>query len=119
LFTRLWEEQPKFIEKVLLINGDCEKPNLDLSAADEEFMVANMDIVIHCAATINLNGPLKHTSFINVRSTKDLLLIARRMHRLKVIMTAWDELIEKHVQAILSYNYKYKTYFIRSIFRCL
>ncbi|XP_060838330.1 fatty acyl-CoA reductase wat-like [Rhopalosiphum padi] len=83
LFTRLWEEQPDFIEKVLLITGDCVEPNLGLSAADEEFMVANMDIVIHCAATINLNGPLKHTSFINVRSTKDLLLIARRMHRLK------------------------------------
>ncbi|XP_025194175.1 fatty acyl-CoA reductase wat-like [Melanaphis sacchari] len=83
LFMRLWEEQPDFIEKVLLITGDCVEPNLGLSAADEEFMVANMDIVIHCAATINLNGPLKHTSFINVRSTKDLLLIARRMHRLK------------------------------------
>jgi len=91
---RLREEQPDFIEKVLLITGDCEEPNLGLSAADEEFMVANMDIVIHCAATINLNGPLKHTSFINVRSTKDLLLIARRMHRLKVTMTTWDELIE-------------------------
>ncbi|XP_027845565.2 fatty acyl-CoA reductase wat-like [Aphis gossypii] len=83
LFSRLREEQPDFIEKVLLITGDCEEPNLGLSVADEEFMVANMDIVIHCAATINLNGPLKHTSFINVRSTKDLLFIARRMHRLK------------------------------------
>jgi len=83
LFIRLWEEQPEFIEKVLLITGDCVEPNLGLSAVDEEFLVANIDIVIHCAATINLNGPLKHTSFINVRSTKDLLLIARRMHRLK------------------------------------
>ncbi|XP_022169980.1 fatty acyl-CoA reductase wat-like [Myzus persicae] len=83
LFTRLWDEQPDFIDKVFLIAGDCAEPNLGLSAADEEFMVANMDIVIHCAATINLNGPLKHTSFINVRSTRDLLLIARRMHRLK------------------------------------
>ncbi|KAL5239952.1 hypothetical protein ACI65C_007362 [Semiaphis heraclei] len=83
LFTRLWNEQPDFIEKVLLINGDCAEPNLGLSAADEEFMVSNMDIVIHCAATITLNGPLKRTCFVNVRSTRDLLLIARRMHRLK------------------------------------
>eukprot|EP00102_Acyrthosiphon_pisum_P013265 XP_008182779.1 PREDICTED: fatty acyl-CoA reductase 1 isoform X2 [Acyrthosiphon pisum] len=83
LFTRLWDEQPKFIEKVLLISGDCAEPNMGLSRADEEFMVANMDIVIHCAATISLNGPLKHTSFINVRATRDLLLIARRMRRLK------------------------------------
>lgn len=57
---------------------------MGLSGADEEFIVENIDIVIHCAATINLNGPLKHTSFINVRATRDLLLIARRMRRLKV-----------------------------------
>lgn len=84
MFKILREEQPDFLDKVLLITGDCTEPHLGLSVEDEEFLVANIDIVIHCAATINLNGPLKRTTLINVRSTRDLLLIAQRMHRLKV-----------------------------------
>lgn len=84
MFKKLWEEQPDFINKVLLISGDCSQPNLDLLAADERFIIENVDVIIHCAATINLNGPLKNATFINVRSTRDLLLIAQRMQKLKV-----------------------------------
>lgn len=72
------------MEKVVPIVGDCVEPNLGLSKEDEEFLVANMNVVIHCAATINLNGPLKYACFINVRSTRDLLLMAQRMPNLKV-----------------------------------
>ncbi|XP_050423207.1 uncharacterized protein LOC126834987 [Adelges cooleyi] len=83
LYNRLRSEQPEFIDKVSLINGDCEEPNLGLSPIDEEYIIRNMHIIIHCAATINLNGSLKRTTFINVRSTRDLLLIARRISQLK------------------------------------
>ncbi|XP_050427037.1 fatty acyl-CoA reductase wat-like isoform X1 [Adelges cooleyi] len=83
LFSKLRSEQPNFIKRVSLISGDCEQPNLGLSPSDEEFVVSNMNIIIHCAATIYLNGSLKRTALINVRSTRDLLLIARRTHHLK------------------------------------
>ncbi|XP_050427039.1 fatty acyl-CoA reductase wat-like isoform X4 [Adelges cooleyi] len=83
LFSKLRSEQPNFIKRVTLIFGDCEQPNLGLSPSDEEFVVSNMNIIIHCAATIYLNGSLKRTALINVRSTRDLLLIARRTHHLK------------------------------------
>lgn len=80
----MWKEQPDFIDKIYLIVGDCIEPNLGLTPADEEFIIANIDIMVHSAATITINGPLKRATFINVRSTRDLLLIAQRMHRLKV-----------------------------------
>lgn len=84
MFKRLWDERPDFINKVFLIPGDCLSSNLGLSAVDEEFIVANIDIIIHCATTNELNGPLKQTTFVNVRSTRDIMLLARRMHKLKV-----------------------------------
>ncbi|XP_050541771.1 fatty acyl-CoA reductase wat-like isoform X2 [Daktulosphaira vitifoliae] len=83
LFKILRESQPDFISKITLIKGDCAEPNLGLEKKDEEFLIKNINIVIHCAATINLTGALKQTTFINIRSTRDLLLIAQKMTCLK------------------------------------
>jgi len=104
LFKTLLDEQPDVIDKVFVIRGDCAKPNLGISVADAEFIVSNIDIVIHCAATVNLNGPLKHTSFVNVRSTRDLLLIAQRMHRLKsfvYVSTAFSNTNQPLIEEII------------------
>jgi fatty acyl-CoA reductase len=84
LFDRLKVVQPNFIRKITLVIGDCEKPDLGLSEEDKALLVARVDVVIHCAATVNFIEPLRRTTFINVRSTRDLLLLARRMNGLKV-----------------------------------
>ncbi|XP_050422292.1 fatty acyl-CoA reductase wat-like [Adelges cooleyi] len=86
LYSILKNEKPDFMEKVSLMSGDCEEPNLGLSPADEDYVVRNMHIIIHCAATIHLNGSLKRTTFINIRSTRDLMFIARRVHQLKAFV---------------------------------
>lgn len=100
VFKKLWEERPKFIDDVLLITGDCSEPGLGISAAHEKFMVDNIDIVIHCAATINFNGPLKQTVLINVRATRDLMIMAQRMHRLKV-NTVFGHVFLRHCHYIV------------------
>ncbi|VVC42934.1 Male sterility, NAD-binding,NAD(P)-binding domain [Cinara cedri] len=106
LFKRLAEDQPNFTEKVVVIVGDCYDPNLGLSAEDEELLVANIHVVIHCAATITFNGPLKRACFINVRSTRDLLLMAQRMPNLKsfvYVSTAFSNPNESLIKEII-YN---------------
>ncbi|VVC29128.1 Hypothetical protein CINCED_3A024702 [Cinara cedri] len=106
LFKRLAENQPNFTEKVVGIVGDCYDPNLGLSAEDEELLVANINVVIHCAATISFNETLKRACFINVRSTRDLLLMAQRMPNLKsfvYVSTAFSNPNESLIKEII-YN---------------
>ncbi|XP_050541784.1 fatty acyl-CoA reductase wat-like [Daktulosphaira vitifoliae] len=83
LYQRLSKEQPDFINKITLVIGDCNEPNLGLSPSDEELIIRQVNIVFHCAASIHLNGPLQHLTFTNVRSTRDLLVIAKKMTNLK------------------------------------
>lgn len=59
LFDRLRDEQPDFAEKIIAVNSDLTLPELDLSKEDQETLVANVNIVFHCAATIRFNEPLK------------------------------------------------------------
>lgn len=43
-----------------------------------------VDCVIHCAAAVRFNETLKKATVVNVKGTRDVLELARRMERLKV-----------------------------------
>ncbi|XP_025408042.1 fatty acyl-CoA reductase 1-like isoform X2 [Sipha flava] len=108
LFDRLKVVQPNFIRKITLVIGDCEKPDLGLSEEDKALLVARVDVVIHCAATVNFIEPLRRTTFINVRSTRDLLLLARRMNGLKVfvyVSSAFSNCNRNYIDEIIYENH--------------
>lgn len=48
----------------------------------DENILQNINIIIHCAATVRFNEPLKRATFINVRGTKQLLDCARKIKNL-------------------------------------
>lgn len=66
------------------IEGDCLEPNLGISEKDQITLQNEVNIVFHVAATVKFDAPLRDAVNINVRSTRDLLEIAKKMKHLKV-----------------------------------
>ncbi|XP_075232533.1 fatty acyl-CoA reductase wat-like [Lycorma delicatula] len=73
-------------EKVSFINGDCSKPMLGLSTADQKEIIENVTIIIHSAATVNLDEKIKKSVSINVIATRDLLILSKKMKHLKAFV---------------------------------
>jgi fatty acyl-CoA reductase len=77
-------EHPNFVEKIEGVEGDLLKPNLGISEQFCEILQKEVQVVFHVAATVRFDSPLKEAAYINVRSTRDLLEIAKSMERLEV-----------------------------------
>src|SRR5437016_3879858 len=52
--------------------GALDLPNLGLSSADRERIVANCDQVLHCGSDVHFNLPLARARAINVDGTRAL-----------------------------------------------
>lgn len=61
VFSRLREKNPDIFEKVKVIPGDVGLPNLGLSEEDQLYLIDNIDIVFHSAATVKYTDPLSFT----------------------------------------------------------
>jgi fatty acyl-CoA reductase len=57
---------------------------LGLSSSDRQMLEENVSVVFHCAATIRFDDPLKTAVFLNIRGTREVMLLARNMKDLKV-----------------------------------
>ncbi|KOB72633.1 Fatty acid reductase [Operophtera brumata] len=79
VFTRLREERPEDLQKIVLIVGDIIAPNLGIKAQDEELLMEKVSVVIHSAATVRFNEPLKVALGINVEGTRKVLNLCHRM----------------------------------------
>nr|AGP26039.1 fatty acyl reductase [Agrotis segetum]AID66648.1 fatty acyl reductase [Agrotis segetum] len=86
LFSRLKEERPGDLEKIVLIPGDITAPNLGLSAENERILLEKVSVIINSAATVKFNEPLPIAWKINVEGTRMLLALSRRMKRIEVFI---------------------------------
>src|SRR5207237_5613919 len=82
IFTRLKEEHPEALGKIIPIAGDVSLPGLGISEADESLLLAEVSVVIHSAATVRFNEPLKSAVKINVCGTDSILKLCGKMRRL-------------------------------------
>ncbi|XP_075233045.1 fatty acyl-CoA reductase wat-like isoform X1 [Lycorma delicatula] len=73
-------------KKVSLIKGDCNKPMLGLSTADQQELQENVTIIIHAAATVRFDENLRKAVFINLIATRDLLILSNKMKHLKAFV---------------------------------
>lgn len=82
-FERLKKLQPDFAKKLAIIEGDLEQQQA-FSLADDNLQTIH--VVIHCAATVRFNESLKKATCINVRGTRQVLELARKMSRLEAFV---------------------------------
>ena len=78
------EENPDSLNKVLAVAGDIEMPGLGISSERREEIYRNVSVIIHSAATIKFNEPLKVAMNINYNGTKRILELAHQAQSMAV-----------------------------------
>jgi alcohol-forming fatty acyl-CoA reductase len=103
LFQDMATFDPKFRQKVKIINGDMELPDIGFSDEDRQYMKSHVEVFIHGAASLNMEGKLSQTIATNVRGTKVLLDLALEMKQLQsfvFISTAYSQYPLKYVEEV-------------------
>ncbi|XP_034826751.1 putative fatty acyl-CoA reductase CG5065 [Maniola hyperantus] len=104
LFSRLKEEKPKALDKIVPIVGDISEPQLGLKADDEELLVEKVSFVYHVAATIKFNEPFEQAMNVNVAGTGRVLNLTKRMKNIKAFLyvsTAYSNTDRKVVEEVI------------------
>ncbi|XP_033611744.1 fatty acyl-CoA reductase 1 isoform X2 [Cryptotermes secundus] len=86
LFDVLKRANPENLKKIVPLLGDCKQLGLGLSPTDRQLIKEKVSIVFHCAATIRFDDTLKNSIILNVRSTREVMILARNMKELKVVV---------------------------------
>ncbi|KAH6935064.1 hypothetical protein HPB50_003149 [Hyalomma asiaticum] len=60
LFQRLRQERPQSFQKIVVLEGDLTLPDLGLKPKDRELLVDTVNVVIHSAATVKFDEPIKN-----------------------------------------------------------
>ena len=84
LFDRVRSEHPAALAKVVPVVGDCGELGLGLSPEHRRLLQDNVSFVIHCAATVRFDEPIKKAALLNVRGTREVVELARSFKDLKV-----------------------------------
>jgi thioester reductase-like protein len=79
VLARLYDEVPAGTQRVSAVRGDLLEPGLGLSVADRARLVATVDRIIHCAASISFDLPLHEAREINVRGVERVIELAREI----------------------------------------
>jgi len=83
-FEPLRKLNPYFKEKIQIIQGDCYKECLGLSPVDQEKIKNDVTTIFHIAAIVRFDQDLRTATYVNVRSTRDLLILAKCIKNLRV-----------------------------------
>jgi thioester reductase-like protein len=86
LYERLRKQQPDFLKKLTVIDGDLTLTNFGLSSQDRKKLL-DTNIIFHGTSIIRSNQTLRIMTNLNVQSTKQMLLLAREMPDLKVTIS--------------------------------
>lgn len=84
LFEGLQRDRPEVFNKVVVVAGDLSEPNMGVSNVDMERMIRDVSIVIHGAASVRFDEPLRVAVDSNVRATKRILDFCQELQNLKV-----------------------------------
>lgn len=93
----------KYKNKVKLIQADCALPDLGLTVSDKSLLINEVKYVIHCYSTLKYNESLKTATEMNVRATRDLIEMAKKMQQLKSfvhVSTAFSNCNERYIDEI-------------------
>jgi thioester reductase-like protein len=83
LLARLYETVPDAAARLRPVASDLTSPELGVSASDRAELAANVERVIHCAASISFTLPLEEAREINVTGTRRVLELAHELPKLK------------------------------------
>jgi alcohol-forming fatty acyl-CoA reductase len=72
--------------KLTLVAGDLQKHNLGISPEDQRNLINDVEIVFHAAADVRFDESLREATEINIRGTREIMLLSQRMLNLNVFI---------------------------------
>lgn len=112
LFDKMSHFDPKFKNKIRVVNGDIEKEGLEMSDEDREYIQNEVEVIIHAAATVRFDETLKKAININIRGTRDILDVAvgaKKLQNFIYISTAYANCPREEIDEVFyepPMNYK-------------
>jgi thioester reductase-like protein len=79
VLSRLYDRLPAGAARVRAVRGDLLEPGLGLSADERARLMASVDRIVHCAASISFELPLADARAINVRGVERVIELAREI----------------------------------------
>jgi fatty acyl-CoA reductase len=79
LYSRLKQENPAALSKLIPIDGDISLPSLGMSSGDRARVTEDVSVVIHSAATVRFDEPLKLALNLNVGGTVRVVELCKEM----------------------------------------
>lgn len=76
------EQSPDIFQKLIPIQGDVGFDNLGISPSDRQTLINNVNVIIHSAATLDFNEPLKPTVNTNLLGTRRVTQLAKEVRNL-------------------------------------
>lgn len=83
---RLWETPPEAIARLRAVRADLLAPGLGMTASAREELAADVERVVHCAASISFTLPLAEAREVNVEGTRRVLELAAELPRLERVV---------------------------------
>lgn len=72
--------------KLIPIQGDVSEVNLGLSPNDRDTLIANVNVVIHSAATLDFNETLRSTVVTNLLGTRRVIELCQQIRTLAAMV---------------------------------
>ncbi|XP_052119591.1 fatty acyl-CoA reductase 1-like isoform X2 [Frankliniella occidentalis] len=79
LYDRLRAERPGALSKLVVLPGDITELGLGLSREHQDLLRKEVSVVFHIAASVRFDDPFQKAVFTNVRSTREVVALARGM----------------------------------------
>ncbi|KAI5640423.1 male sterility protein domain-containing protein [Phthorimaea operculella] len=86
VFDAVKKLKPGFEKRICPVNANVTERRLGISDEDLSSIIAETDVIIHGAATINFNDPLRVAVNTNVRGTMEMLNIGKQCPKLKAFV---------------------------------
>jgi long-chain acyl-CoA synthetase len=88
----LYDDPPASASRLRAVCADLQSPGLGLSESDRRSIAADVDRVVHCAASVEFTLPLEEARAINLEGTRRVLELAAEidgLERLVHVSTAY------------------------------
>ncbi|XP_020296922.1 fatty acyl-CoA reductase 1-like [Pseudomyrmex gracilis] len=86
LFDLLRRERPSSFDKIIPISGDVSPKDLGLLVEDRKMLSEKVSIIFHVAASVRFDEDLKNAIFTNLRSTRDVCILAQSMKHIVALV---------------------------------
>ncbi|XP_055928158.1 fatty acyl-CoA reductase 1-like isoform X2 [Argiope bruennichi] len=86
IFEKLKEENEEVLNKVHVMTGDINLPNLGLSEDDRRLLIEEVSIVMHCAANVQFNRPLRFMLENIVLGLNSVIELCRKIKKFEALV---------------------------------